>query len=112
MIIRNCTSPLTEVAIDPLKTETLFLLLISNLRKTIIREKPMWKIVRICPPEVLRRIYRPRHKSTGTIADNHIIFNEFMVNAALVAISLNLKEARTRRNQLLYDSTEASREWR
>lgn len=44
--------------------------------------------------------------------NNHIIFNEFMVNAALVAISLNLKEARTRRNQLLYDSTEASREWR
>ncbi len=64
MIIRNCNSPLTEVAIDSSKTETSFLLLISNLRKTIILEKPMWKIVRICPREVLRRIYRPIHEST------------------------------------------------
>ena len=73
MIIRNCTRLVTEVALDPSKTETSFLLLISNLRKTIILEKPMWKIVCICPPEVLRRIYRPKHKSTGTIPDNHII---------------------------------------
>ncbi len=71
MIVRNCTSPLTEVAIGPSKTETLFLLVISNLTKTIILEKPMWKIVRICPPEVLRRTNGPKHNSTGTIPDNH-----------------------------------------
>jgi len=63
MIIRNCTRLVTEVALDPSE----------YLRKTIILEKPMWKIVRICPPEVFRRIYRPKHKSTGTIPDNHII---------------------------------------
>ena len=42
MIIRSYTSPLTEVAIDPSE----------YLRKTIIGEKPMWEIVRICPPEI------------------------------------------------------------
>ncbi len=42
MIIRNCTKLVTEVALDP-----------SNyLRKTIILEKLMWIIVRICPPEI------------------------------------------------------------
>ena len=71
MIIRNCTNPLTQVAIGHSKTETSFLLLISNIRKIMILEKPLWKIIRICLPEVPRRIYRPRHKSKVAIPDNH-----------------------------------------
>ena len=78
MIIRSYASPVTEVAIDPSKTETLFHLLIANLRKTIILEKPMLEIVRICPPEVLRRIYRHIDESTGTIPDNHLEIDIFI----------------------------------
>ena len=80
MIIHNWTSPLTEVVIDASKNETSFLLLISNLRRAIILEMPMWKIVRICLPEVLRRIYRPKHKSTVMIPDNHISNDYFSTN--------------------------------
>jgi len=61
MSIRNGTPSVPHVAVDPSE----------YLRKTINLEKPMLKIVRICPPEVLRRIYRRKHKSTGAIADNH-----------------------------------------
>ena len=42
MIIRNYTSLVTEMAIDPSE----------YLRKTTILEKPMWEIVRICPLEI------------------------------------------------------------
>ena len=40
--IRNFARLVTEVALDPSE----------YVRKTIILEKPIWKIVRICPPEI------------------------------------------------------------
>ena len=38
MIVSDCTRCVSQVAIDPSKTETSFLLLISNLRKTNVTD--------------------------------------------------------------------------
>jgi hypothetical protein len=61
MIIRNCTSNIPKVAIDPSE----------YLRRTNVNDSQQRFFENGCPPEVLRRTYRPKHKFTGTIADNH-----------------------------------------
>ena len=51
MYIRNATA----TTIDPSE----------YLRKTAILEKLYLEVGHICPPEVLRRIHRPQHKTAG-----------------------------------------------
>ena len=71
MIVRNRICNFKVKVIDPSKTETSFLLLISNLRKTSIFKTTLLGIARICLPELLRRIYRQLRNIRGTLADNH-----------------------------------------
>jgi hypothetical protein len=52
MIVRNRTCHLKVKALDPSKTEILFLLLFSNLRSTSIFKTSLMGIGHICLPEV------------------------------------------------------------
>ncbi len=59
MIVRNRNRCVPKLAIDTSKTETSFLLLGSNLRKTNVTDYQQKFFDNGCLPEVLRRIYRP-----------------------------------------------------
>ena len=71
MIDCNCTCKFKFNAIDPSKSDTSFLLFISNLRKTRVFKTSLFVIGHICLPEVLRRIYRHLRNINGAIAHNH-----------------------------------------
>ena len=73
--MQNSISKFMIRAIDPSKTDTSFLLLISNFRRTETNDFLQSFFAKGCPPEVLRRIYRHCGFSTGTITNNHILKN-------------------------------------
>jgi len=75
MIIRNRTSRFMFRAIGTSKTETSFLLLISNLSRTKASDFLHRFFEKDCLPDLPRRIYRNFCHCTGRIADNHFVFN-------------------------------------